>query len=123
MSNGASYVRLAPAGQLGVGSVLAQKVQTGTIQAAQHSISNFAPFAPVVDVTNIPYWCGENQQFVNLVTSAAWKKEVNPKVEAKGFKPLWYVCIDPRTAALRKGIKGPMKTHEAIAGLMYRVPA
>src|SRR3546814_20445617 len=88
MSNGASYVRLAPAGQLGVGSVLAQKVQTGTIQAAQHSISNFAPFAPVVDVTNIPYWCGGNQTFVNLVTSEAWKKEVNPKVEAKGFKPL-----------------------------------
>src|SRR3546814_8406606 len=93
MSNGASYVRLAPAGQLGVGSVLAQKVQTGTIQAAQHSISNFAPFAPVVDVTNIPYWCGGNQTFVNLVTSEAWKKEVNHKVEAKGFKPLWYVCI------------------------------
>lgn len=122
MSNGAIYVKLSPAGQLGVGSVLAQKVQTGTIQAAQHSISNFAPFAPVVDVTNIPYWCGENQQFVNLVTSDAWKKEVNPKVEAKGFKPLWYVCIDPRTAALRKGIKGPVKTPEDLAGLKFRVP-
>src|SRR5690606_17703389 len=66
MSNGAIYVKLSPAGQLGAGSALVQKVQTGTIQAAQHSISNFAPFAPVVDVTNIPYWCGENQQFVNL---------------------------------------------------------
>src|SRR3546814_18802157 len=37
MSKGAIYVKLAPAGPLGVGSVLVQKVQTGTIQAAQHA--------------------------------------------------------------------------------------
>src|SRR3546814_14303569 len=43
-------------------------------------------------------------------------------VEAKGFKPLWYVCIVPRTAALRKGIKGPVKTPEDLAGLKFRVP-
>ena len=36
-------------GQLGAGGALAQKVQNGTIQAAQHSLSNFAPFAPVVE--------------------------------------------------------------------------
>ena len=44
-TNGEIYVKLAPGGQLGAGSALAQKVQAGTIQAAQHSISNFAPFA------------------------------------------------------------------------------
>ena len=41
-TNGQIYVKLAPGGQLGAGSALAQKVQAGTIQAAQHSISNFA---------------------------------------------------------------------------------
>ena len=46
-TNGKVYVKLAPGGQLGAGGALAQKVQTGTIQAAQHSLSNFAPFAPV----------------------------------------------------------------------------
>ena len=121
-TNGEVYVKLAPGGQLGAGSALAQKVQAGTIQAAQHSISNFAPFAPVVDLINIPYWCGENQRFVNLVNSDTWKKEVNPKVEEKGFKVLWYVVIDPRVVATRKGVSGPIKTPEQMKGIKFRVP-
>jgi TRAP-type C4-dicarboxylate transport system substrate-binding protein len=121
-TNGKVYVKLAPGGQLGTGSALAQKVQTGTIQVAQHSISNFAPFAPAADVINIPYWCGENQKFVNLVTSDAWKNEINPKIEARGFKALWYVNIDPRTVAVRKGVKGPIKTPEQMRGIKFRVP-
>lgn len=122
MTNGQVYVKLAPGGQLGAGGALAQKVQSGTIQAAQHSLSNFAPFAPAVDLINVPYWCGENQKFINLVNSDAWKKEINPKVEAKGFKPLWYVCIDPRVVALRRGTDGPVKTPADMAGVKFRVP-
>lgn len=121
-TNGQIYVKLAPGGQLGAGSALAQKVQGGTIQAAQHSISNFAPFAPVVDLINIPYWCGENQKFVNLVNSQTWANEVNPKVAAKGFKVLWYVIIDPRVVATRKGIAGPIKTPDQMKGVKFRVP-
>jgi len=121
-TNGQVYVKLAPGGQLGAGSALVQKVQAGTIQAAQHSISNFAPFAPVVDLINIPYWCGENQKFVNLVTSEAWRKEVEPKVGEKGFKVLWYVVIDPRVVATRKGVAGPIKTPEQMEGIKFRVP-
>jgi len=121
-TNGKVYVKLAPGGQLGAGSALAQKVQIGTIQVAQHSISNFAPFAPAADVINIPYWCGENQKFINLVTSDAWKNEINPKIEARGFKALWYVTIDPRTVAVRKGVKGPIKTPDQMRGIKFRVP-
>ncbi len=116
------YVQLAPGGQLGAGGALAQKVQQGTIQAAQHSLSNFSPFSPIVDLINIPYWCGDNQQFTNLVNSQAWQTEVNPKVEAKGFLPLWYVNIDPRVVALRKGIDGPIKTPDQMQGIKFRVP-
>ena len=122
MTNGKVYVRLAPAGQLGTGSALAQSVQEGTIECAQHSLSNFAPFAPVADLVNIPYWCGDNQQFVNLIKSDAWRNEVNPKVEERGFKPLWYVCIDPRTVGLRRGIDGPARTPDDIEGIKFRVP-
>ncbi len=121
-TNGQVYVKLAPAGQLGAGSALVQKVQAGTIEAAQHSIANFAPFAPAADLINIPYWCGENQRFMNLVTSSAWKKELNPRIEAKGFKALFYVCIDPRTCAIRKGVDGPIKTPDQLKGLKFRVP-
>ncbi|MCG8511151.1 MAG: TRAP transporter substrate-binding protein DctP, partial [Rhodospirillales bacterium] len=120
---GQVYVKLAPGGQLGAGTALAQKVQAGTIQAAQHSISNFAPFAPAVDLINIPYWVGENQPFVNLVTSDIWKKEVDAKVAQKGFKPLFYFCIDPRTAAKRRGLDDkPFKTPDDLKGIKFRVP-
>ncbi len=122
-TDGQVYVKLAPAGQLGAGTALAQKVQAGTIQAAQHSISNFAPFAPAVDLINIPYWVGENQPFVNLVTSDVWKQEVDSKVAEKGFKPLFYFCIDPRTAAMRQGLRDePFRTPEDLKGIKYRVP-
>lgn len=121
-TNGKVYVKLAPGGQLGAGGALVQKVQGGTIQAAQHSLSNFAPFAPVVDLINMPYLCGSNQRFVNLVNSDHWKSTVNPLVEAKGFKPLYYVVIDPRVVAVRKGGEGPVKTPSDLEGVKFRVP-
>ena len=120
-TNGKVYVKLAPAGQLGAGGALAQKVQTGTIQAAQHSLSNFAPFASAVDLINMPYFCGSNQRFTNLVTSDAWAKEVHPKVEASGFKALFYVVIDPRVVAVRKGGNAVI-TPGDLDGVKFRVP-
>ena len=121
-SNGKIYVKLAAGGQLGVGSALAQKVQGGTIQAAQHSLSNFAPFAPVVDLINLPYLCGANQRFVNLVTSDHWKETVHPKVAERGFKPLYYVVIDPRVVAVRKGGAGAVLSPADLEGVKFRVP-
>ena len=121
-TNGKIYVKLAPGGQLGAGGELAQKVQSGTIQAAQHSLSNFAPFAPTVDLINLPYFCGANQRFVNLVTSDAWKNEVHPKVEERGFKPLFYVVIDPRVVAVRKGGAGAVISPSDLDGVKFRVP-
>jgi len=121
-SNGKVYVRLAPGGQLGAGGALVQKVQSGTIQVAQHSLSNFAPFASAVDLINMPYFCGSNQRFTNLVTSDVWKSEVHPKVEASGFKPLFYVVIDPRVVAVRKGGAGAVLAPSDLAGVKFRVP-
>ena len=121
-TNGKVYVKLAPGGQLGAGGALAQKVQGGTIQAAQHALSNFAPFAPAADLINLPYFCGSNQRFVNLVTSKAWKDQVHPKVEAKGFKALFYVVIDPRVVAVRKGGAGAVMTPGDLKGVKFRVP-
>ncbi len=120
-SNGKIYVKLAPGGQLGIGSALAQKVQGGTVNAAQFSLSNFAPFAPTVDLINMPYFCGSNQRFVNLVTSEIWRTEVNAMVEARGFKPMFYFCIDPRVMAVRKG-GTPIITPADLAGVKFRVP-
>ncbi|MEM6492071.1 MAG: TRAP transporter substrate-binding protein [Pseudomonadota bacterium] len=119
---GKIYVKLAPGGQLGAGGALAQAVQGGTIQAAQHSLSNFAPFAPTVDLINLPYFCGSNQRFVNLVNSDAWKADVHPQIEARGFKALFYIVIDPRVVALRRGGDGPILSPSDLSGVKFRVP-
>ncbi|HIC64482.1 MAG TPA: TRAP transporter substrate-binding protein, partial [Paracoccus sp.] len=121
-TNGRVYVKLAPGGQLGVGGELAQKTQGGTVQAGQFSLSNFAPFAPVVDLINLPYFCGSNQRFTNLVQSDVWKKNVHPAVEQRGFKLLMYLVIDPRTVALRKGGAKPILLPEDLRGIKFRVP-
>lgn len=121
-TNGQVYVKLAPGGQLGAGGALVQAVQGGTIQAAQHSLSNFAPFASTVDLINMPYLCGSNQRFTNLVNSDFWKSTVEPKVEANGFKALFYVNIDPRVVAVRKGGAGAVLTPSDLKGVKFRVP-
>jgi TRAP-type C4-dicarboxylate transport system substrate-binding protein len=120
-TNGKIYVKLAPGGQLGAGGALVQKVQGGTIQAAQHSLSNFAPFASTVDLINMPYLCGSNQRFTNLVNSEFWNTEVHPKVEAAGFKALFYVVIDPRVVAVRQGGNAVI-TPADLSGIKFRVP-
>ncbi len=120
-TNGKVYVKLAPGGQLGAGGSLVQKVQGGTIQAAQHSLSNFAPFASTVDLINMPYLCGSNQRFTNLVHSDTWQNEVHPKVEAAGFKALFYVVIDPRVVAVRQG-GNAIITPSDMSGIKFRVP-
>ena len=120
-TSGKVYVKLAPGRQLGAGGELVQKVQSGTIQAAQHSLSNFAPFASAIDLINLPYFCGANQRFVNLVNSDQWKTNVHPKVEANGFKPLFYIVIDPRVVAVRQGGSAVL-TPSDLKGVKFRVP-
>ncbi len=120
-TNGKVYVKLAPGGQLGAGGALVQAVQAGTIQCAQHSLSNFAPFASAADLINMPYFCGSNQRFTNLVTSDAWKGEVHPKIEQAGFKALFYINIDPRVVAVRKGGDAVI-TPADMSGIKFRVP-
>lgn len=122
LSKGQIYCKLHPAGQLGIGAALAQKIQAGTVQGGSVSLSNFSPYAPVVDLINIPYWCGDNQRFANLVTSKAWNDEITPKVVAKGYKPLFYFTVDPRTIASRKGFKA-IKTPSDMQGMKMRVPS
>lgn len=121
MSGGQIYVNLAHGGKLGAGGALANKVQKGVIEAAQHSISNFAPFAPTADLINIPYWCATNQAFVNLVTSDAWKQTVHPAIEQNGFKALWYTSTSARTFSVRKGLD-PILSVDDLAGIKFRVP-
>ena len=122
LSKNQIYVKLHPAGQLGIGSALAQKIQGGTVQGGAVSLSNFSPFTKAVDLINIPYWCGENQKYANLVTSAAWNDEITPRVLDKGYKPMFYFTVDPRTIATRKGFGKVIKSPADMQGVKMRVP-
>jgi len=122
LTKGEVYVRLHPAGQLGVGSALGQKVQGGTVHGGALSLSNFSPFAPIVDVVNIPFWCGDNQRYANLVTSRTWSDEVNAKVNAKNYRPMFYYTVDPRTIAVRKGFGKIVKSPDDMRGMKMRIP-
>jgi len=122
LTNGEVYVKLSPGGILGKGGQLVSKVQSNTIQAAQHSVSNFAPFAPAIDLINVPYWANTNQKFTNLVTSDIWKKEVHSRVNERGFEVLLYLVLDPRTASTRKGFGKVLKTPADMKGMKFRVP-
>jgi len=121
LSKNQIFCKLFPAGQLGVGAALAQKIQAGTVNGGAVSLSNFSPYAPAVDLINIPYWCGDNQRYANLVTSKAWNDEITPKVAAKGYQPLFYYTVDPRVIASRKGFK-LIKTPSDMQGVKMRVP-
>lgn len=120
-SDGRIKVKLHPNGVLGAGTELAEKVQSGTVQVAQFSFSNFSPYASAVDLVNLPYFAGTNQQFVNLVTSDTWASAVHEKVRSNGFEPLFYLVIDPRAVGVGKG-KDPVLTPSDMKDYKHRIP-
>ena len=118
-TNGKVYVKLAPGGQLGAGGALVQKAER-YYSGGTALLSNFMPFAPAVDLINLPYfWANYASPTWEL---DAWISNVHPKVEAKGFLPLFYVVIDPRVVAVRKGGAGAVLSPSDLAGVKFRVP-
>ena len=57
------------------------------------------------------------------MTSKAWNNEITPKVTAKGYKPMFYFTVDPRTVAVRKGFGRMVKTPDDMRGVKMRVPS
>jgi TRAP-type C4-dicarboxylate transport system substrate-binding protein len=121
-TNGQVQVELGLGGTLGVGTKLAQKVQQGTIEGAQFSISNFSPFASAVDLINLPYFAGTNQKFVNLITSDVWRENIRPKVRENGYEVAYYVLNDPRCLATGPAVEEAPTTPAKFEGLKHRVP-
>src|SRR3546814_7676471 len=54
-SNGQIYVKLAPGGQLGVGTKLAEKMQSGTVQAGQVSLRSEEHTSELQSLMRISY--------------------------------------------------------------------
>lgn len=123
-TGGEITVEFAAGGELGAGTELAQKVQQGTIEAAQFSMSNFSPFAPAVDLVNLPYFAGENQNFVNLVTDSFWQEQIHQKARDNGYFVSYYMLVDPRSLATGPSIDQAPRTPSKIeeVDLTHRIP-
>jgi TRAP-type C4-dicarboxylate transport system substrate-binding protein len=114
---------LYPAGQLSVGSELASKVQGGSVEVGSVSLSNFSPYAPAVDVINLPYFAADFQQFVNLITSDTWERLVYDKVRQNGYEPLFIWMGAGRELGLGKGMNRTITSPGDVEGLKIRIPS
>lgn len=123
-TNGRVNVEFAPAGELGAGTELAQKVQQGSIEAAQFSMSNFAPFSSAVDLVNLPYFAGTNQEFVNLITSDIWQENIHQSVQENGYHIGYYTLVDPRSIAPGPHFPNniPPRLPSDMEGVAHRIP-
>ena len=121
-SDGAIEVDLRPGGELGVGGALVEQLLSGSVHAVQVSLANLAAYVPAIDLVNIPYWCGDNQRYANLVTSPAWSDAVAQPLAERDLKVLFYYTEDPRTIAVRRGVDVTVRTPEDMRGLRVRVP-
>lgn len=106
-TNGEITVEIFPAGQVGAQETgIMQKVQQGTVEFGDTSVQNFAPVAPSFDIKNLPYFAGNNQEFVNLVTSDAWQEVVETQANENGFEIFSYGFNDPRCWAPGNQFRG-----------------
>lgn len=123
-TDGKINIEFAAAGQLGAGTELAQKVQQGTVEAAQFSMSNFAPFASEVDLVNLPYFAGTNQEFVNLITSDIWQEDIHQSVRENGYKIAYYTLVDPRSIAPGPHFPNevPPRVPSDMGNVTHRIP-
>lgn len=116
-TNGEITVEIFPAGQIGdQETAIMQRVQQGSIEFGDTSVQNFAPVAPSFDIKNLPYFAGENQEFVNLLTSDAWQEIVETQANSDGFEVFSYGFNDPRCWAPGNQFRGeqPPMTPDAV---------
>ncbi len=116
-SHGEIYVSILDKGIAGIGPDLMKRVSHGYVSGALISASNLSPVAPVLDILNIPFWCADNQSYLNLVTSSIWQKEVAARIHKRGVLEIMFpyvvgsrtitsTRIHNKTAAIPKDLVG-----------------
>lgn len=124
LSEGRIYVDIYDKGQLGVGTELMAQVSRGHISSALVSASNLSPVAPQLDVLNIPFWAAENQHYLNLVTSPAWRDLVlNPIGKQGRIDVLFPYIVGARTAASTKTYNHRFAIPSDITDVTFRIPS
>ena len=123
MSSGKIYVDIQDNGILGTGHELMAKVARGAISAALISVSNLTPAAPELDILNIPFWSSKEQDYLNLVTSTAWKELIINRIKSQGkLDVLFHYLPGARTVSTTKKYDNIIKAPEEVQGITFRVP-
>jgi len=119
-SNGEIYVKIVEGAALGGQVKAARKVQQGIIQACSASTQNMAAFAPVWNVTDIPYAIGPVENYWKLLYS----KEINDTLRATSMKQgVMNLATFPQTRwlELKMGLPEDVRMPEQLEGLKIRV--
>ena len=119
-SKGEIYVKIVEGGALGGQVKAARKVQQGIIQACNVSTQNMAAFAPVWNVTDIPFAIGPVENYWKLLYS----KEINDTLRAKSMKQgVMNLTSFPQTRwlELKMGLPEDVRLPEQLKGLKIRV--
>lgn len=119
-SKGEIYVKIVEGGALGGQVKAARKVQQGIIQACTASTQNMAAFAPVWNVTDIPYAIGPVENYWKLLYS----KEINDTLRAKSMEQgVMNLATFPQTRwlELKMGLPEDVRVPEKLKGLKIRV--
>ena len=120
-SKGAIYVKIVDGGSLGNQVQAAKKVQQGIIQACTASTQNMAAFAPVWNVTDIPYAIGPVENYWKLLYS----KEIFDTLRTKSMmeQGVMNLATFPQTRwlQLKKGLPEDIRRPEQLRGLKIRV--
>ncbi len=119
-SKGAIYVKIVEGGALGGQVKAARKVQQGILQACTASTQNMAAFAPVWNVTDIPYAIGPVENYWKLLYS----KEVNDSLRKKSMEQgVMNLATFPQTRwlELKMGLSNEIRFPEQLKGMKIRV--
>ena len=119
-SKGEIYVKIVEGGALGGQVKAARKVQQGIIQACNVSTQNMAAFAPVWNVTDIPFAIGPVENYWKLLYS----KEINDTLRAKSMKQgVMNLTSFPQTRwlELKMGLPEDVRLPDQLKGLKIRV--
>lgn len=123
-SQGQIYVDIKDQGKVGVGTELMAAVSRGQVDAALVSVANLSRALPVLDILNIPFWVGDNQAFLNLISSQYWHRHVIEKIEKQGkLAILHHYITGARTLSTVKHANIVIKQPSDLKNMILRVPA
>ncbi|MFC6906309.1 TRAP transporter substrate-binding protein [Halalkalicoccus tibetensis] len=114
---------LYPGGQLTSGPDLGSQLQGGSVEVGSLSYSNLSPYADIMDIVNLPYFAGDFESFLNLITSDVWEEVAHEELRQQGFEPLYTWMSSPRAVGVREEVGGAVESIDDVAGLDIRIAA